>query len=251
MLYIFSNSDDKSIHHIVCTDSDIRAGIIISRIYERERISGEPIRVQFHNDTSVRATVDSVAKRYDALKATDKSSNTFEEEVMAKVAELGKGGSKINLSKDKPVCAQYKEFINDIIARYRSDKRIITLKDFIYNCIDLKGCDAETLYNDVDAEICRLLTAGFKEETKAKVAKLSKPDVAPVVPYNDADAVLYSAHVNDLVGRYYTGSCITKRINTIKEVARNNNYDVDKFVKDVVNGHKDAHTAYMNALKNK
>ena len=45
MLYIFSNSDDKSIHHIVCTDSDIRAGVIISRIYERERISGEPIRV--------------------------------------------------------------------------------------------------------------------------------------------------------------------------------------------------------------
>ena len=35
MLYIFSNSDDKSIHHIVCTDSDIRAGVIISRIYER------------------------------------------------------------------------------------------------------------------------------------------------------------------------------------------------------------------------
>lgn len=178
MLYIFSNSDDKSIHHIVCTDSDIRAGIIISRIYERERISGEPIRVQFYSDTSLRATIDSVAKRYEALKRTDKSNDTFEEEIRAKVAESGKGEYKINLSKDKP-------------------------------------------------------------------------EVAPVVPYDDADAFLYSANVNELVSRYYTGSCITKRINTIKEVARNNNYDVDKFVKDVISGHKAAHTAYMNALKNK
>lgn len=239
MLYIFSNSD-KSIHHIVCTDSDIRAGIIISRIYEREQISGEPIRVQFRDDTAA-ATNIFAAKRHEALKATAKSNDTFEEEIRAKVAELGK----------PTVDIKYKEFINDIITRYRNDKRIITLKDFVYNCIDLKGCDPERLYHDVDAEICRLLTTGFKEETKAKVAKLSKPDVAPVVPYNDTDAFLYSAHVNDLVGRYYTGSCITKRINTIKEVARNNNYDVDKFVKDVVNGHKDAHTAYMNALKNK
>lgn len=178
MLYIFSNSDDKSIHHIVCTDSDIRAGIIISRIYERERISGEPIRVQFYNDTATTASVYGSAKRYEAIKPTDKSNNTFEEEVMAKIAALGKGESKINLSKDKP-------------------------------------------------------------------------NVAPVVPYDDTDAFLYSANVNALVARYYTGSCITKRINTIKEVARNNNYDVDKFVKDVVNGHKDAHTAYMNTLNNK
>lgn len=240
MLYIFSNSDDKSIHHIVCTDSDIRAGIIISRIYEREQISGEPIRVQFRDDTAA-ATNIFAAKRYEALKRTAKSNDTFEEEIRAKVAELGK----------PTVDIKYKEFINDIITRYRNDKRIITLKDFIYNCIDLNGCDAETLYHDVDAEICRLLTTGFKAETKAKVAKLSKPDVAPVVPYDDADAFLYSAHVNDLVGRYYTGSCITKRINTIKEVARNNNYDVDKFVKDVISAHKDAHSAYKHTLKTK
>ena len=68
MLYIFSNSDDKSIHHIVCTDSDIRAGIIISRIYEREHISGEPVRVQFHNDTSVQGCVYGTPKRYEAIK---------------------------------------------------------------------------------------------------------------------------------------------------------------------------------------
>ena len=80
MLYIFSNSDDKSIHHIVCTDSDIRAGIIISRIYEREQISGEPIRVQFRDDTAA-ATNIFAAKRYEALKRTDKSNDTFEEEI--------------------------------------------------------------------------------------------------------------------------------------------------------------------------
>lgn len=241
MLYIFSNSDDKSIHHIVCTDSDIRAGIIISRIYERERISGEPIRVQFYNDTSVRATVDSVAKRYEALKRTDKSNNTFEEEIRAKVAELGK----------PTVDTKYKEFINDIIAIYRTDKRIIALKDFVYNYIDLKGYDAETLYHDVDAEICRLLTTGFKEETKAKVAKLSKPDVAPVVPYDNPEEFVYKANINELVARYYKDSNIIARIGVIKEVARNNNYDVDKFVKDVISAHKSAYTAYMNTLNNK
>lgn len=241
MLYIFSNSDDKSIHHIVCTDSDIRAGIIISRIYEREQISGEPIRVQFHNDTAAAASVDSVAKRYEALKRTDKSNDTFEEEIRAKVAELGKPAGN----------SQYNEFINDIIARYRSDKRIITLKDFVYNCIDLNGCDAETLYHDVDAEICRLLTTGFKEETKAKVAKLSKPDVAPVVPYDDADAFLYSANVNELVSKCYKDKGIITMLDAIKEVARNNNYDVDKFVKDVVSAHKDAHSAYKHTLKTK
>ena len=176
MLYMFSNSDDKSIHHIVCTDSDIRAGIIISRIYEREQISGEPIRVQFHNDTAAAASVDSVAKRYEALKRTDKSNDTFEEEVRAKVAELGKGEYKINLSKDKPVYAQYSEFINDIIAKYRADKRYITLKDFIYNYIDLKGCDAETLYHDVDAEVDKRITKVFKEELKAKVDALAASD---------------------------------------------------------------------------
>ena len=231
MLYIFSNTDDKSIHHIVCTESDIRAGIIISRIYERERISGEPVRVQFHNDTAATASVHGSAKRYEALKRTDKSDDTFED-----------------IKAATSVFAQYKEFINDIIARYRNDKRIITLKDFIYNCIDLNGYDAETLYHDVDAEICRLLTTGFKEETKAKVAELSKtakPDVAPVVPYNDIDAFLYSANVNELVGRYYKNKLNGTRLDVIKEVARNNNYDVDKFVKDVVNDHEAAYTAYM------
>lgn len=129
MLYIFSNSDDKSIHHIVCTDSDIRAGIIISRIYEREHVSGEPVRVQFYNDTATTASVYGSAKRYEAIKATDKSNDTFEEDVRAKVAALGKGEYKINLSKGEPaINSQYNEFINDIIARYRSDKRIIALK---------------------------------------------------------------------------------------------------------------------------
>ena len=99
MLYIFSNSDDKSIHHIVCTDSDIRAGIIISRIYEREHISGEPIRVQFRDDVAAAATLNGIPTRYEAIKATDKRNDTFEEEVKAKVAELGKGKSKINLVK--------------------------------------------------------------------------------------------------------------------------------------------------------
>lgn len=243
MLYIFSNSDDKSIHHIVCTDSDIRAGIIISRIYEREQISGEPIRVQFHNDTAATASVYGSAKRYEALKRTDKSNDTFEEEIRAKVTELGKGEPAGN--------SQYNEFINDIIAIYRSDKRIIALKDFVYNYIDLKGYDAEKVYHDVDAEICKLLTTGFKEETKAKVAQLSKPDVAPVVPYDDADAFLYSANVNELVSKCYKDKGIITMLDAIKEVARNNNYDVDKFVKDVVSAHKIAHTAYMNALKNK
>ena len=236
MLYIFSNSDDKSIHHIVCTDSDIRAGIIISRIYEREQISGEPVRVQFHNDTASAASVHGSAKRYEALKRTDKSNYTFEEGVKAKPA----------------VAVQYNEFINDIIARYRNDKRIIALKDFIYNYIDLKGYDPETLYRDVDAEICRLLTTGFKEETKAKVAELSKtvkPNVAPVVPYDDADAFLYSANVNELVGRYYKNKLNANRLDVIREVARNNNYDVDKFVKDVVIGHDAAYTAYKANIK--
>lgn len=244
MLYIFSNTDDKSIHHIVCTDSDIRAGIIISRIYERERISGEPVRVQFHNDTVATASVHGSAKRYEALKRTDMSNDTFEEAVKV---------SKINLSKDKPaVAVQYKEFINDIIIRYSNDKRYTTLKDFIYNYIDLKGCDAETLYRDVDAEIYRSVCGDFKEEMKAKVAELSKtakPDVAPVVPYNDIDAFLYSANVNELVARYYKNQLNTTRLDVIKEVARNNNYDVDKFVKDVVAGHEAAYTAHKANIK--
>ena len=165
MLYIFSNSDDKSIHHIICTDSDIRAGIIISRIYERERISGEPIRVQFYNDTSVRATIDSEAKRYDALKATDKSNDTFEEEV------------------------------------------------------------------------------------RAKVAKLSKPNVAAVVPYDNPEEFIYKANVNELVARYYKHELNANRLDVIREVARNNSYDVDKFIKDVSDAHKAAYTAYI--AKNK
>lgn len=241
MLYIFSNSDDKSIHHIVCTDSDIRAGIIISRIYEREQISGEPIRVQFHNDTAATASVHGSAKRYEAIKATDKSINTFEEEMKAKAAELGKGEPAVN--------SQYNEFINDIIARYRNDKRIITLKDFIYNCIDLNGCDPETLYRDVDAEICRLLTAGFKEETKANVAKLSNPDVAAVVPYAEGEEFIYKANINELVSRYYKNKLNANRLDVIREVARNNNYDVDKFIKDVVSAHDAAFTAYKANIK--
>ena len=244
MLYIFSNSDDKSIHHIVCTDSDIRAGIIISRIYEREHISGEPVRVQFHNDTAATASVHGSAKRYEALKRTDKSNDTFEKEVRAKIAALGKGEPAID--------TQYNEFINDIIDSYRKDKRIITLKDFVYHYINLKGCDPETLYRDVDAEICRLLTTGFKEDVKAKVAELSKivkPDVAPVVPYNDIDAFLYSANVNELVARYYKNKLNANRLDVIREIARNNSYDVDKFVKDVVAGHEAAYTAHKANIK--
>lgn len=233
MLYIFSNSDDKSIHHIVCTDSDIRAGIIISRIYEREQISGEPIRVQFHNDTAATASVHGSAKRYEALKRTDKSNDDCKEDIKAATS----------------VFANYKEFINDIIARYRSDKRIITLKDFIYNCIDLNGCDAETLYNDVDAEICRLLTAGFKEETKAKVAQLSKPDVTPVVPYDDAEEFIYKANINELVSRCYKDKSIITILDDIKRVAYHNNYNVDKFVKDVVSAHKAAYNDYKAKKK--
>ena len=245
MLYIFSNSDDKSIHHIVCTDSDIRAGIIISRIYERERISGEPIRVQFHNETATAASVYGSAKRYEALKRTNKSNDTFEEEVRANVAELGKGEYKINLSKDKPINSQYNEFINDIIASYRSDKRIISLKDFVYHYINLKGCNPETLYHDVDAEIGRLLTAGIKEETKAKVAKLSKPNVAAVVPYDNPEEFVYKANVHELVARYYKNKLNANRLDVIIEVARNNKYDVDKFIKDVSDAHKAAYTAYI------
>ena len=169
MLYIFSNSDDKSIHHIVCTDSDIRAGIIISRIYEREQISGEPIRVQFHNDTAATVSVHGSAKRYEAIKATDKSNDAFEEDIKAKVAEL---------------------------------------------------------------------------------SKTAKPDVAPVVPYDDADAFLYSANVNELVGRYYKNKLNANRLDVIREVARNNNYDVDKFVKDVSDAHKVAHAAYIKHKAN-
>ena len=240
MLYLFSNSDDKSIHHIVCTDSDIRAGIIISRIYEREHISGEPIRVQFYNDTAATASVYGSAKRYEAIKSTDKSNDTFEEEVEAKVAALGKG---------EPVDTQYNKFINDIIDSYRKDKRIIALKDFVYHYINLKGCDPETLYHDVDAEICRLLTTGIKEETKAKVAKLSKPNVAAVEPYDNAEEFIYKANLNELVSRYYKNKLNANRLDLIREVARNNNYDVDKFIKDVVSAHEAAFTAYIAKTK--
>ena len=249
MLYIFSNSDDKSIHHIVCTDSDIRAGIIISRIYEREHISGEPVRVIFHNETSVQGCVYGTPKRYEAIKATDKSNDTFEEDVRAKVAELGKGEYKINLSKGEPVNSQYNEFINDIIDSYRKDKRIIALKDFIYHYINLKGCDPETLYRDVDAEIGRLLTTGFKEDVKTKVAKLSKPDVAAVVPYDNPEEFVYKANINELVSRYYKNKLNANRLDVIREVARNNSYDVDKFVKDVNDAHKVAYTAYIAKTK--
>ena len=249
MLYIFSNSDDKSIHHIVCTDSDIRAGVIISRIYEREHISGEPIRVQFYNDTATAASVHGSAKRYEAIKATDKRNDTFEEDVRAKVAELSKPVNKlvpVDLAegKDKAVVdTQYNEFINDIIDSYRKDKRIITLKDFVYHYINLKGCDSETLYRDVDAEICRLLTTGFKEDVKTKVDALATSN-------NDVNkASSYSARIDELAGAYYRHKLNTGMINIIKEVARNNNYDVDKFVKDVSRAHKDAHSAYMHALK--
>ena len=245
MLYIFSNSDDKSIHHIVCTDSDIRAGIIISRIYEREHISGEPVRVQFHNETAATATIYGTPKRYEAIKATDKSNDTFEEEVRAKVAEVSKGESKINLSKGEPVNTQYNEFINDIIARYRDDTRPFTLWYFITHYIDTRGYDTEQLFKDVDAEIGRLITTGFKEETKAKVAKLSKPDVAAVVPYDNPVEFIYKANVNELVARYYEHKLNANRLDVIREVARNNKYDVDKFIKDVVGAHKAAYTAYI------
>ena len=240
MLYIFSNSDDKSIHHIVCTDSDIRAGVIISRIYEREHISGEPIRVQFYNETATAASVYGSAKRYEAIKSTNKSNDTFEEEVAAKVAALGKGEPAID--------TQYNEFINNIIDSYRKDKRIIALKDFIYHYINLNGCDPETLYRDVDAEIGRLVTTGFKEDVKIKVAALSKtlkPNVAAVVPYDNPEEFIYKANINDLVAMYYKNNLNGASLYVIKEVARKNEYDVDKFIKDVSDAHKAAYTAYI------
>lgn len=223
MLYIFSNSDDKSIHHIVCTDSDIRAGIIISRIYERERISGEPIRVQFYNDTSVRATVDSVAKRYDALKATDKSSNAYKEEISTATS----------------VEAQYNELINDIIFKYRNDRRCIALKDFVYNYIELNGYNPKKVYNDVNAEVYKRITKGFKEELKAKVAALGTSD------NDDDEEFRYSSKIRDIVSAYYKDKLNDIKIEVIKRVARNNNYDVDKFVKDARRAHKDAYSAYL------
>ena len=164
MLYIFSNSDDKSIHHIVCTDSDIRAGIIISRIYEREHISGEPVRVQFYNDTAATASVYGSAKRYEAIKLTDKSNDTFEEDIRAKVAEL---------------------------------------------------------------------------------SKTTKPNVAAVVPYDNPEEFIYKANINKLVSRYYKNKLNDTRIDVMREVARNNSYDVDKFIKDVSDAHKAAYTAYI------
>ena len=255
MLYIFSNSDDKSIHHIICTDSDIRAGIIISRIYEREHISGEPIRVQFHNETAATANVYGSAKRYEALKPTDKSNDTFEKEVRANVAELCKPIDRlvaVDLAKGKgepAIDTQYNEFINDIIARYRDDTRPFTLWYFITHCIDTRGYDAEQLFKDVDAEICRLLTTGIKEETKAKVAKLSKPNVAPVVPYDNPEEFIYKANINELVARYYKYELNANRLDVIREVARNNKYDIDKFIKDVVSAHKAAYTAYKAKTK--
>ena len=173
MLYIFSNSDDKSIHHIVCTDSDIRAGIIISRIYERESISGEPIRVHFRDDVAAAANIYGEPTRYEAIKATDKRNDTFEEEIRAKVAELGKGKSKINLS------------------------------------------------------------------------KTVKPDIVPVVPYVEGEEFIYKANINNLVARYYKNKLNANRLDVIREVARNNKYDVDKFIKDVSDAHKVAHAAYM------
>ena len=205
MLYIFSNSDDKSIHHIVCTDSDIRAGIIISRIYEREHISGEPLRVQFYNDTAATASVYGSAKRYEALKATDKSNNTFEEEIRAKVAELGKGKPAVD--------TQYNEFINDIISRYRDDTRPFTLWYFVTHCIDTRGYDAEQLFKDVDVEF------------------------------------VYKANVNELVARCYRNKLNDTRLDVIREVAHNNNYDVDKFIKDVSDAHNVAYTAYIAKTK--
>ena len=254
MLYIFSNSDDKSIHHIVCTDSDIRAGVIISRIYEREHISGEPIRVIFHNDTSAQGCLYGTPKRYEAIKSTDKRNDTFEKEVRANVAELCNPIDRlvaVDLAKGKDktvVDTQYNEFINNIIDSYRKDKRIIALKDFIYHYINLKGYDPETLYRDVDAEICRLLTTGFKEDVKIKVAALSKtlkPNVAAVVPYDNPEEFIYKANINELVARYYEHKLNANRLDVIREVARNNSYDVDKFIKDVSDAHKAAYTAYI------
>lgn len=35
----------------------------------------------------------------------------------------------------------------------------------------------------------------------------------------------------------------------MREVARNNSYDVDKFVKDVVSAHESAYTAYIAKTK--
>ena len=246
MLYIFSNSDDKSIHHIVCTDSDIRAGIIISRIYEREHISGEPIRVQFHNETATTASVYGSAKRYEAIKRTDKRNDSFEEEVRAKVAELGKG---------EPVNIKYSELVNDTIARYRSQRRDISLRDFV-NYVNTYGYNRDKLYADVVAEVDRRIVNDLNELEKVDdvlvpttKSKTVKPNVAPVVPYDNPEEFIYKANINYIVSRYYKNKLNTNSFNVIREVARNNNYDVDKFIEDVVSAHELAHVAYIAKTK--
>ena len=94
-------------------------------------------------------------------------------------------------------------------------------------------------------KIGRLVTTGFKEEIKAKVAALSKPNVAAVVPYDNPEEFIYKANINELVSRYYKNKLNANRLDVIIEVARNNKYDVDKFVKDVSDAHKAAYTAYI------
>ena len=110
----------------------------------------------------------------------------------------------------------------------------------------------KTLYRDVDAEICRLLTTGFKEDVKTRVAQLSKtvkPNVAPVVPYDNPEEFVYKANINELVSRYYKNKLNANRLDVIREVARNNNYKVDKFIKDVSDAHDAAFTAYKANIK--
>ena len=69
----------------------------------------------------------------------------------------------------------------------------------------------------------------------------SKPNVAPVVPYDNPEEFIYKANINELVSRYYEHKLNANRLDVIREVARNNKYDVDRFIKDTVSAHETAH----------
>lgn len=49
--------------------------------------------------------------------------------------------------------------------------------------------------------------------------------------------------------RYYEHKLNANRLDVIIEVARNNSYDVDKFVKDVSDAHEAAYAAYIAKTK--
>ena len=49
--------------------------------------------------------------------------------------------------------------------------------------------------------------------------------------------------------RYYEHKLNANRLDVIIEVARNNSYDVDKFVKDVSDAHEATYAAYIAKTK--